>query len=76
MQPPVKGKVALGLDPAYRTGCKIAVVDATGRVLETAVVYPTPPQNKKEEAKQKLKQMIDRLGTGPLPAGAQSLYRL
>ena len=52
MQPPVKGKVTLGLDPAYRTGCKIAVVDATGKVLDTTVVYPTPPQNKTEEAKE------------------------
>ena len=69
MQPPVKGKVALGLDPAYRTGCKIAVVDATGRVLETAVVYPTPPQNKKEEAKQKLKQMIQRHGVSVIAIG-------
>ena len=60
MQPPVRGKVALGLDPAYRTGCKIAVVDATGRVLDTAVVYPTPPQNKTEEAKAKLKALIEK----------------
>lgn len=50
MQPPVKGTVTLGLDPAYRTGCKIAVVDDTGKVLDTTVVYPTPPQKKVEEA--------------------------
>ena len=50
MSPPVKGKVVLGFDPAYRTGCKLAVVDENGRVLYTGVVYPTPPQNRKEEA--------------------------
>jgi len=60
MQPPVKGRVVMGLDPAYRTGCKIAVIDDTGKVLDTAVVYPTPPQNKVEEAKQVLKQMIEK----------------
>ena len=58
LQPPVRGKVALGLDPAYRTGCKIAVVDATGKALDTSVVYPTPPQNKKDEAKKELKRLI------------------
>ena len=60
LQPPVKGRVVLGLDPAYRTGCKIAVVDDTGKVLTTTVIYPTPPQNKVEEAKKVLKQLIDR----------------
>lgn len=60
MQPPIKGKVTLGFDPAYRTGCKIAVVDATGKVLDTTVVYPTKPQNKVEEAKAKLKQLIKK----------------
>ncbi len=58
MQPPVKNTVTLGLDPAYRTGCKIAVVDDTGKALDTTVVYPTPPQNKIPEAKAKLKQLI------------------
>lgn len=58
LQPPVKGKVTLGLDPAYRTGCKIAVVDETGKVLDTAVVYPTPPANKIDEAKKELKRLI------------------
>ena len=58
MQPPVKGKVTLGLDPAYRTGCKIAIVDETGRVLETAVVYPTPPQKRVEEAKRVLSGLM------------------
>lgn len=60
MQPPVKNTVTLGLDPAYRTGCKIAVVDETGKVLDTTVVYPTPPQNKTAEAKAKLKQLIEK----------------
>lgn len=60
MQPPLKNKVILGLDPAYRTGCKIAVIDSSGRVLDTAVVYPTPPQNKIEEATIKLTQLIMR----------------
>lgn len=58
MQPPVKGSVTLGLDPAYRTGCKIAVVDDTGKVLDTTVVYPTPPQNKTEQAKKILSELI------------------
>jgi len=58
MQPPVKNKVTMGFDPAYRTGCKIAVVDGTGKVLETGVIYPTPPYNKTEEAKQTLTRMI------------------
>ena len=60
MQPPLKGKIILGLDPAYRTGCKIAVIDSNGKVLDTAVVYPTPPQNKIEEATAKLTQLIMR----------------
>lgn len=58
LQPPVKGKVVLGLDPAYRTGCKLAVVTPTGGVLHTAVIYPTPPQNKVEEAAATLKALI------------------
>ena len=60
MQPPVKNTVTLGLDPAYRTGCKIAVIDATGKVLDTTVVYPTPPQNKVAEAKVILKKLIKK----------------
>ena len=55
---PFKDKTVLGLDPAYRTGCKIAVIDKTGKVLDTCVVYPTPPQMKTEEAKAKLRQLI------------------
>lgn len=60
LQPPVKGRVVLGLDPAYRTGCKIAVVDDTGRVLTTTVIYPTPPQSKVEEAEKVMKQLIEK----------------
>lgn len=60
LQPPVKDRVVLGLDPAYRTGCKIAVVDETGKVFETTVIYPTPPQNKVEEAKVKIKNLIEK----------------
>ncbi len=60
MQPPLKNKVILGLDPAYRTGCKIAVIDQNGTVLDTTVIYPTPPQNKVEEAEVKLKYFIDK----------------
>ncbi|MEA5051534.1 MAG: Tex family protein, partial [Oscillospiraceae bacterium] len=58
MQPPVKDKVTLGLDPAYRTGCKIAVVDGTGKVLATSVIYPTPPHNKVDEAREKINGLI------------------
>lgn len=60
MQPPIKGKTVLALDPAYRTGCKIAVCDKTGKVLDTTVIYPTPPQNKMEEAKAVLKKLIKK----------------
>ncbi|MBR5122430.1 MAG: RNA-binding transcriptional accessory protein, partial [Anaerotignum sp.] len=60
LQPPISGKVVLALDPAYRTGCKIAVIDATGKPLETAVVYPTPPQNKTAEAEKKLLGLIEK----------------
>ena len=69
MQPPVKGAVTLGFDPAYRTGCKIAVVDATGKVLETTVVYPTPPQNKTEEAKKVLGSLIRKHGVTVIAIG-------
>ncbi len=58
LQPPLKGKVILGLDPAYRTGCKIAVIDASGKFLDSAVIYPTPPQKKIEQAKEVLKALI------------------
>ena len=62
MQAPVKNRVTLGLDPAYRTGCKLAVVDGTGKVLHTSVIYPTPPQNKVAEAKITVKKLIDKYG--------------
>ncbi|MBO5786797.1 MAG: RNA-binding transcriptional accessory protein [Clostridia bacterium] len=60
MLPPVRNKVVMVFDPAYRTGCKIAIVDEFGDVLDTTVVYPTPPQNKQEEAKAKLKALINK----------------
>ena len=58
LQPPIAGQVVLGWDPAFRTGCKLAVVDGTGKVLDTVVIYPTAPQNKVEEAKKILKNLI------------------
>ena len=69
MQPPVKDKVTMGFDPAYRTGCKIAVVDGTGKVLDTTVVYPTPPQSKTEEAKKALKGLIDKYSIDVISIG-------
>ncbi|MDE5891469.1 MAG: RNA-binding transcriptional accessory protein [Acetatifactor sp.] len=60
LQPPIAGKVVLGWDPAFRTGCKLAVVDATGKVLDTKVIYPTAPQNKVAEAKAELKRLISK----------------
>lgn len=69
MQPPVKNKVTIGFDPAYRTGCKVAVVDGTGRVLETTVVYPTPPANRKAEAAATLKRLIQKHGVAAIAVG-------
>ena len=69
LQPPIKDKVVLAIDPAYRTGCKIAVIDKTGKPLETGVVYPTPPQNKKEEAKKKLLSLIEKYGVELISIG-------
>ncbi|AIS51708.1 transcriptional accessory protein [Thermoanaerobacter kivui] len=60
LQPPIKGHVVMGFDPAYRTGCKIAVVDETGKLLDTATVYPTPPQNDFENSKKVLKELIEK----------------
>jgi len=60
LQPPIKGKTVMGFDPAYRTGCKIAVLDETGKLLDTATVYATPPQNKVEESKEILKELIKK----------------
>ncbi|WP_206093819.1 Tex family protein [Paludifilum halophilum] len=59
LQPPIRGKRVLGLDPAYRTGCKLAVVDDTGKMNEVGVIYPTPPQNKVQEAKQVVKRLVE-----------------
>jgi len=69
LQPPVKGKVVLGVDPAYRTGCKLAVVDETGKLLEVAVIYPTPPANKVAEASAKVKQLIATHGVTLITIG-------
>jgi uncharacterized protein len=69
MQPPVAGQVVLGWDPAFRTGCKLAVVDATGKVLDTVVIYPTEPQNKVEESKKILKTLIKKYGITLISVG-------
>ena len=69
MQPPIAGKVVLGWDPAFRTGCKLAVVDATGKVLDTKVVYPTAPQNKVKEAKEEVKKLIKKYGISLISVG-------
>ena len=69
MQPPIAGRTVLGWDPAYRTGCKLAVVDPTGRVLDTAVVYPTPPQNRVDETIRDVKAMIRRYGVSLISLG-------
>ena len=60
MQPPVRGRVTLGFDPGYRNGCKLAVVDETGKVLDTAVIYPTPPLKKTEDAGRTLRRLCDK----------------
>ncbi len=69
MQPPVKGKVTMGLDPGYRMGCKVAVVDGTGRVLDTAVVYPTYGERQKEEAIAKLSTLVHKYGVEHIAIG-------
>lgn len=69
LQPPLKGKIILGLDPAYRTGCKIAVIDSEGNVLDTTVVYPTPPQSKIEEARAKLIALIKKHNVNVISIG-------
>ena len=69
MQPPVKGRVAMGLDPGYRTGCKVAVVDPTGRVLDTSVIYPTQSQAKVEEAKKTVTSLIKKHGVEVIAIG-------
>jgi len=69
MQPPIVGRVVLGWDPAFRTGCKLAVVDETGKVLDTVVIYPTAPQNKVEEAKKVLKKLIEKYNISLISVG-------
>ncbi len=69
MQPPIAGKTVLGWDPAFRTGCKLAIVDPTGKVLDTKVIYPTAPQNKVEEAKIELKKLIKKYNVDLISVG-------
>jgi uncharacterized protein len=69
MQPPIAGKTVLGWDPAFRTGCKLAVVDPTGKVLDTKVIFPTAPQNKVDEAKFELKKLIKQYGINLISVG-------
>lgn len=69
LQPPIKGRVVLGWDPAFRTGCKLAVVDETGKVLDTKVIYPTAPQNKVEQAKSELKKLIKKYHVSLISVG-------
>ncbi|MCR5374195.1 MAG: RNA-binding transcriptional accessory protein [Lachnospiraceae bacterium] len=69
MQPPIQGKVTLGWDPAFRTGCKLAVVDETGKVLDTTVIFPTEPQKKVEESKKILKALIKKYGISLISVG-------
>jgi protein Tex len=68
-QPPMTGHVAIGIDPGFRTGCKVAVVDATGKLLETDTIYPHEPQKKKAEAIEKLKRMVERYGVTLIAVG-------
>lgn len=69
MQPPLKGKIVLGLDPAYRTGCKICVINRTGKVLATGVIYPTPPHNKIEEAEKTILSLIKKYNVDVISIG-------
>ena len=69
MQPPITGQVVLGWDPAFRTGCKLAVVDSTGKVLDTVVIYPTAPQNKVEEAKKTVLNLINKYDISLISVG-------
>ena len=69
MQQPVAGMVVLGWDPAFRTGCKLAVADPTGRILATKVIYPTAPQNKVMESKRELKKLVDKYGVSVISVG-------
>ena len=69
LQPPIKGMTVMGFDPAYRTGCKIAVIDHTGKLLATTTVYPTEPQNDVDGAKKELKQLIDKFNINMIAIG-------
>ena len=69
LQPPIAGRTVLGWDPAFRTGCKLAVVDATGKVLDTKVIFPTAPQNKVEESKAELKKLIKKYNVSLISVG-------
>ena len=69
MQQPIAGKVVLGWDPAFRTGCKLAVADPTGRILDTKVIYPTAPQNKVREAKQELQKLVSKYNVSVISVG-------
>ncbi|GMB09914.1 hypothetical protein B1no1_26240 [Thermolongibacillus altinsuensis] len=69
LQPPLKGKVVLGVDPAYRTGCKLAVVDETGKLLKIDVIYPHPPKSEVQEAKEKLKELLQQYGVELIAIG-------
>jgi len=69
LQPPIKGKTVLGLDPGYRTGCKLAVVDETGKLLDVGVIYPTPPENKIAEAREKVIELIQKYGVNVVAIG-------
>lgn len=75
MQPPVAGQTVLGWDPAFRTGCKLAVVDPTGKVLDTVVIFPTAPQNKVEESKKILKKLIKKYGITLISVGNGTAFR-
>lgn len=69
MQPPIRGKVVMGIDPGFRTGCKVAIVDDTGKLLSTTTVYPTEPQKKIEETKKELKNLIDKYDVNIIAIG-------
>lgn len=69
MQPPIRGKVVMGIDPGFRTGCKVAVIDDTGKLLSTTTVYPTEPQNKVKETKEELKALIDEYSVDIIAIG-------
>jgi uncharacterized protein len=69
MQPPIRNRVVLGWDPAYRTGCKISIVDETGKVLDTTVIFPTPPQNRVEESKAVIKHLIEKYNVSLIALG-------